>query len=69
MMSKSLFVNTVTPKDLSNRSVKDSGLGLPELFRLEHYCVYSTWSSSCSIPVYFNPSFLGKADGGAEACV
>lgn len=57
------------PRRLSNKGVKNCGAGLPELFRAEHYCVYSPWSPSCSIPLYFKPSFLGKADRWAGTCM
>lgn len=35
MMSKSMFINTVSPKDLSNKGVKNSGSGLPAMFMCE----------------------------------
>lgn len=70
MMSKSMFINIVSPKDLSNKGVKNSGSGLPAMFMGETLLfLFILPGAYPALSEYTQPFFsLGKAGGGAGAC-
>lgn len=66
VMSKSVSINMVSPKDLSHKDVKSSRSGLSELRRDGTLLIVFIFPRAHPAPSQYTPALLGRAERGGR---